>query len=137
MANATGTYNRIHLIGYQAVDPKKHTSQKGTAVSFPLITHRTWKDKEGKAQKKTDFHRVVFFGKFGERIYPHLAKGKKLFIEGELHNDAFVSKDGDKRYSNEIAGDKILFLDRKEQKGETDGDDDDGVVSNEDTGNED
>lgn len=114
MAGSLGTFNRITLIGYETADVKRTSTAKGSVVSFSLTTHHGWKTKTGEWKRETDFHRIVLFGIFADRIHPYLAKGKKLFIEGELRNRSYVSKDGEKKYSYEIVCDNVLFLDRKD-----------------------
>ncbi len=117
MATSAGTLNRVSLIGFETAEPQKHTSEKGSAVSVSLATNREWTKKDGEKERKTDFHRVVFFGKFGEALFKSLAKGKKLYVEGEIHNNAYTGKNGEKKFSSEIVADSILFLDKKDKNG--------------------
>lgn len=111
------SFNRVFLIGNQVAEATKRSSAHGAVVSFPLATNRNWKTKDGKEQSRTDYHRVTFFGVFADKIYPHLAKGRRFFIEGEIRYNSY-EKDGQKKYSTEVNGDILYFLDEKDPRGE-------------------
>ena len=85
----------------------------GAAVARRSIWPPTevWNDKEaGQRQEKTEWHRVVLWGKTAESLTEYLTKGKQIFVEGRLQTRQWDDKDGNKRYTTEIRGDKIVLL---------------------------
>lgn len=103
------------LIGNLAADPDVRQTQSGrTVANFAIATHRLLKPKEG--ENNTDYHRVVAWHKLGEICGEHLKKGSAIFVEGELRNRSYETKEGDKRYVTEIKADNINILTWKKAK---------------------
>ena len=67
-------------------------------------------DKGGQRQEKTEWHRVVLWGKTAESLAEYLTKGKQIYVEGRLQTRQWDDKDGNKRYTTEIRGDRIVLL---------------------------
>lgn len=113
MAQFLPTFNKVILMGNQLAEAIKRSSPHGSVVSFPLVTNRGWQGKDGKPKVRTDFHRITFFGPFADSIFPHLGKGRRLFVFGEIRSSSYEDKDGKKRYSWDVVGDVLYFLDSK------------------------
>jgi len=98
--------NKVFLTGHTGSDPKS-----GNGVSsVSLATSERWKDKNGEPQQRTEWHRIVFFGKLAEIADSYLAKGRQVLIEGRLHYDKYTDKDGIEKYSTDIIAEKLEFL---------------------------
>ena len=103
--------NRVMLIGNLGADPEVKYTPNGTAVTnFRIATSEKWKDKEGKAQERTEWHRIVTFGKLAEICGEYLAKGKQVYIEGRIQTRSWDNKDGNKKYMTEVVADKMQML---------------------------
>ena len=75
-----------------------------------MATTEVWNDKAGQRQEKTEWHRVVLWGKSAESLTEYLTKGKQIYVEGRLQTRQWDDKDGNKRYTTEIRGDRIVLL---------------------------
>src|SRR4029079_5389461 len=75
-----------------------------------MATTEVWNDKAGQRQEKTEWHRVVLWGKQAETLAEYLTKGKQIYVEGRLQTRQWDDKDGNKRYTTEIRGDRIVLL---------------------------
>lgn len=109
--------NKVILIGNCGGDPEVKFMPNGNAVcNITLATSDSWKDKQsGETKERTEWHRVVFFGKLAEIVGEYVRKGSKLYIEGRLQTREW-EKDGVKRYTTEIVvdiGGQMQMLDGK------------------------
>ncbi|MEK6726670.1 MAG: single-stranded DNA-binding protein [Deltaproteobacteria bacterium] len=103
--------NKVILLGRLGADPEVRYTAGGTAVAkFNLATSETYKDKEGKKQEKTEWHRVVAFGKLGEICGEYLSKGKQVYVEGKLQTNSWEDKEGNKRYTTEVNINNMVML---------------------------
>jgi single stranded DNA-binding protein (ssb) len=103
--------NKVILIGHLGRDPEVRYRDSGDAVTnLSLATTETWKDKSGEKQEKTEWHRVVFFGRTAEVAGEYLRKGSLAYIEGRLQTRKYTDKDGVEKYSTEIVGDRMQML---------------------------
>ncbi|WP_236225725.1 single-stranded DNA-binding protein [Pseudomonas pseudonitroreducens] len=95
--------NKVILVGNVGGDPETRYMPNGNAVTnVTLATSESWKDKQtGQQQERTEWHRVVFFGKLAEIVGEHVTKGQQLYVEGALRTREW-EKDGVKRYTTEI-----------------------------------
>lgn len=95
--------NKVILIGNLGADPEVRYMPNGNAVcNIALATSDSWKDKQtGEQQERTEWHRVVFFGKIAEIAGQYLRKGSKVYVEGRLQTREW-EKDGIKRYTTEV-----------------------------------
>jgi len=106
-----GSVNKVILVGNLGRDAELRYTPGGAAVAtLNMATTENWTDKSGQKQEKTEWHRVVFWGKVAESLTEYLTKGKQIYIEGRLETRQWNDKDGNKRYSTEIKGDKIVLL---------------------------
>lgn len=98
--------NKVILIGNVGGDPETRYMPNGNAITnITLATTDSWKDKQtGQQQERTEWHRVVFFGKLAEIAGEYLRKGSQCYIEGRLQTREW-EKDGVKRYTTEIVVD--------------------------------
>lgn len=106
--------NKVILIGNIGKDPETRFSAGGGAITnITLATSESWKDKQtGENQERTEWHRVVFFGRLGEIAGEYLKKGSKVYVEGSLRTREW-EKDGIKRYTTEIVASELQMLDSR------------------------
>lgn len=96
--------NKVILIGNLGKDPEVKYMPSGDAVAnITLATSDTWNDKSsGEKKEKTEWHRVVFFGKLAEIVGQYLKKGSKVYVEGQLQTRKWQGQDGQDRYTTEV-----------------------------------
>ncbi len=106
--------NKVQLIGHLGGDPESRvTDNEVTIVNFSIATNEQWTDKRaGKKIEKTEWHRIVAFGRVAEICSEFLQKGSLVFIEGRLQTRSY-EKDDEMRYITEVVVNKILMLDKK------------------------
>ena len=105
-----GSVNKVILVGNLGKDAELRYTQGGTAVSsFSIATTENWTSKDGEKHEKTEWHRIVVWGKTAESLEPYLKKGKQIFVDGRLQTRQW-EKDGQKHYSTEIKADRIVLL---------------------------
>ena len=99
--------NKVILLGNLGKDPEIKYMPNGNAVAnITLATSETWNDKSsGEKQEKTEWHRVVFFGKLAEIVGQYLKKGSKIYVEGKLQTRKWQGQDGQDRYTTEVVVD--------------------------------
>jgi single-strand DNA-binding protein len=106
-----GSVNKVILVGNLGRDAELRYTPGGAAVAtLNMATTDVWNDKAGQKQEKTEWHRVVLWGKSAEALAEYLTKGKQIYIEGRLQTRQWDDKDGNKRYTTEIRGDKVVLL---------------------------
>jgi single-strand DNA-binding protein len=106
-----GSVNKVILVGNLGRDAELRYTPGGSPVAtLNLATTEVWNDKSGQRQEKTEWHRVVLWGKTAESLSEYLIKGKQLYVEGRLQTRQWDDKDGNKRYTTEIRGDRIVLL---------------------------
>jgi single-strand DNA-binding protein len=106
-----GSVNKVILVGNLGRDAELRYTPGGAAVAtLNLATTEVWNDKGGQKQEKTEWHRVVLWGKSAESLSEYLVKGKQIYVEGRLQTRQWDDKDGNKRYTTEIRGDRIVLL---------------------------
>ena len=106
-----GSVNKVILVGNLGRDAEKRYTPGGAAVAtINMATTEVWNDKAGQRQEKTEWHRVVLWGKTAESLSDYLTKGKQIYVEGRLQTRQWDDKDGNKRYTTEIRADKIVLL---------------------------
>jgi single-strand DNA-binding protein len=99
----SGSVNKAILLGNVGADPEIRRNQSGEPIAnIRLATSETWRDKNsGERKEKTEWHRIVVFGKLAEVVEQYVVKGQKLYIEGKIQTREW-EKDGIKRYSTEV-----------------------------------
>lgn len=96
--------NKVIIVGNLGKDPECRYSQNGSAITnFSVATSETWKDKSsGEERSRTEWHRIVIFGKLAEVAAEYLQKGSQVYLEGELHTRKWVNQQGQDQYTTEI-----------------------------------
>ncbi|MEE2961293.1 MAG: single-stranded DNA-binding protein [Myxococcota bacterium] len=108
MANGV---NKVILVGHLGADPEVRYTPGGQAVAnFSLATSESWTDKSGQRQDKTEWHRIVVWGKLAELCGEYLAKGRQVYLEGKIKTRSWEDRDGNKRYTTEVEARDIRFL---------------------------
>ena len=111
MAQGRGTVNKVILLGRLGADPQlKYTPSGRATVSFNLATNQVWKDQEGKQQEKTDWHRVVAWGKLAEIMGEWLKKGSQVYLEGRLQTRSYEDTNGVKKFITEVVVQEMEML---------------------------
>lgn len=106
-----GSVNKVILVGNLGRDIEIRYTSSGTAVAtLSLATTDTWNDKAGQRQEKTEWHRVVLWGKTAETLQQYLLKGRQIYVEGRLQTRQWDDRDGNKRYTTEIRSDRVVLL---------------------------
>ncbi len=112
--------NKVILIGNLGRDPEVRYTPGGLAVAnFSMATSETWTNKEGEKETRTEWHRIVAWGKLGEICGEYLSKGKQIYIEGRIQTREWEDKEGNKRYTTEITASQMLMLGSRESAGES------------------
>lgn len=109
--------NKVILVGNLGNDPEVRYSQGGSAIaSISVATSEKWKDKNGEAQERTEWHRVKAFGKLAEIIGEYCKKGQTVYIEGSLRTEKYTDKQGVEKYSTDIIADEMQMLGGKPEE---------------------
>lgn len=103
--------NKVILIGNLGSDPEVRYTPSGAAVAnFNIATNESWRDKNGQDQERTEWHKIVVWGKQAENCGEYLSKGRTVYVEGRLQTRDWTDKEGNKRYTTEIVANTIQFL---------------------------
>ena len=103
--------NKAILVGNLGRDPELRHTQNGQAVvNFTLATSEAWTDKNGERVERTEWHRIVVWGKTGEMCAQYLSKGRTVYVEGRIQTREWEDKDGNKRYTTEINAQTVNFI---------------------------
>ena len=104
--------NKVILIGNLGNDPEIRYTASGAAVAnISLATAESWKDKNtGEQQERTEWHRIVFFGRLAEIVGEYLRKGSQIYVEGRLQTRKWEDKEGKDRYTTEIVANEMQML---------------------------
>src|ERR1043165_6670958 len=106
-----GSVNKVILVGNLGRDSELRYTPGGAAVAtLNLATTEVWNDRNNQRQEKTEWHRVVLWGKPAESLQEYLTKGKQIYVEGKLQPRQRDDKDGNKRYTTEIKADRVTLL---------------------------
>ena len=104
--------NKVILVGNLGADPEaRYTSSGGAVTNIRLATTDSWRDKQsGEQQERTEWHRVVLFGRLGEIAAQYLRKGRQVYIEGRLQTRKCQGQDGQDKYTTEIVASEMQML---------------------------
>jgi single-strand DNA-binding protein len=104
--------NKAVIVGTLGKDPEIRYAANGNAVvSISVATNESWKDREtGEAQQRTEWHRIVIFGKLGEIASTYLKKGSQAYFEGKIKTSKWQDEGGNNRYSTEIVASEMEML---------------------------
>ncbi len=103
--------NKVMIIGRLGSDPEVKTISTGSTVTrLSIATSENWVDKEGQKQERTEWHRVVVWGKLAELCGKYLAKGRQAYVEGRLQTRSWEDQQGQKKYTTEVVASTVQFL---------------------------
>jgi single-strand DNA-binding protein len=103
--------NKVMVLGRLGQDPElKHTPTGASVCNFSMATTESWKDKAGTKQERTEWHKVVVWGKVADLCGQYLSKGKQAFVEGKLQTRSWENKEGVKMYTTEINAMSVQFI---------------------------
>lgn len=109
-----GSLNKVQIIGNLGKDPEiRYTGDNRAIANLTIATSENWTDKSGSRQERTEWHRVVVFGKLAETIEKYLKKGDSVYFEGKLQTRKWQGSDGQDRYTTEVVvdmGGKMVML---------------------------
>ncbi len=105
--------NKAILVGNLGADPEVRHTQSGTTVAnFRMATSEVFNDRSGERQTRTEWHRIVAFGRLGEICGQYLKKGKQVYVEGRIQTRSWEDRDGNTRYTTEIVARQMQMLGR-------------------------
>jgi len=103
--------NKVILIGNLGSNPEVRFTPGGQAVAnFRIATNESWTDKSGQKQERTEWHRIVVWGKLAELCGEYLTKGRSCYVEGKLQTREWTDKEGKKNYTTEVVAQTVQFL---------------------------
>lgn len=107
----SGSVNKAIIIGHLGKDPELKQLEGGRAMArFSVATTERWRDDKGGQQERTEWHRVVVWGKSAEVVGEHLSKGRQVCVEGRIETRKWQDADGKDHYMTEIVADRVTFL---------------------------
>jgi len=107
--------NKVILVGRLGADPELKAVGPGSQVArLSVATSENWTDKEGQRQERTEWHRIVVWGKLAELCGKYLAKGRQVYVEGRLQTRSWEDPQGNKKYSTEVVAQTVQFLGGRE-----------------------
>lgn len=103
--------NKVIVVGRLGTDPEVKTITGGNTVArLSVATSENWTDKQGQKQERTEWHRIVVWGKLAELCGKFLSKGRQVYVEGRLQTRSWEDQQGQKRYATEIVANTVQFL---------------------------
>jgi single-strand DNA-binding protein len=103
--------NRVILVGNLGRDPEVRYTPSGTAIAnFSVATTENWTNKDGQRDSRTEWHRIVAWGRLGEICGEYLSKGRKVYIEGRIKTNEWEDQEGNKRQTKEIVASNMTML---------------------------
>ena len=103
--------NKVIIIGHLGSDPElRHTTSGHSVTRFNVATNEYWKSKTGEQNEKTEWHRIIAWGRLGEICHQHLSKGRQVYLEGRLQTRSWEDSQNVKKYSTEIIASTVQFL---------------------------
>lgn len=103
--------NKVIIVGRLGKEPEmKAVGQGSTVTTLNIATSENWVGKDGQKQERTEWHRVVVWGKLAEICGKHLSKGRQVYVEGRLQTRSWEDQKGEKRYTTEIVANTVQFL---------------------------
>jgi single-strand DNA-binding protein len=118
---ATRSVNKVILVGHLGQDPEQRYTQGGAAVTnFRMATNESYNDRStGEKVEKTEWHRIVCWGKLAEIVGQYLTKGRQVYVEGNLQTRQWKDKEGNDRYTTEVRASDLVMLGSKPDNGDT------------------
>ncbi len=118
---AERSLNKAMLIGRLGGDPEIRFTPGGQAVAnFRVATSESWINKNGEREERTEWHRIVAWGKLAEIINQYLSKGRQVYLEGRIQTREWEDRDGNKRWTTEIVANQMIMLGGRGEAGASD-----------------
>ena len=106
--------NKVILVGYVGQDPEARFTQSGTAITnLSIATNESWKNQNGEYQDRTEWHKIVIYGKMAETASQYLKRGQQVYVEGRLATNEWTDKNDIKRKTTEVRCDAFTMLGKK------------------------
>lgn len=103
--------NKVTLIGNLGADPEIRMTPSGTKIAkISIATSRSFPDRSGQTQEKTEWHRITFFGKLADVVEQYVTKGDRLYVEGRIEYSQTDDGQGNVRYFTDIVAQEMLML---------------------------
>jgi single-strand DNA-binding protein len=103
--------NKVIIVGRLGADPEVKTVSGGNTVArLSVATSENWTDREGQKQERTEWHRVVVWGKLADLCGKYLSKGRQVYLEGRLQTRSWEDQQGQKKYTTEVVANTVQFL---------------------------
>jgi single-strand DNA-binding protein len=110
--------NKAIVLGNLGKDPElRHTTGGQAVTELTIATNEGYKDKSGEWKERTEWHRVVVWGRQAENAARYLSKGRQVYVEGRLQTREWTDRDGNKRYTTEIVAQNVQFLQGGDRQG--------------------
>lgn len=112
--------NKALILGNLGQDPElRYTKQNKPVATMSIATRENYTDASGEARESTEWHRVVVFGKQAEFCAEYLRKGSAAHVEGRIKTRSYEDKNGQTKYSTEIIADRVQFLSKSNESGQS------------------
>tara|TARA_S200000501_G_scaffold374286_1_gene423457 strand:+ start:264 stop:671 length:408 start_codon:yes stop_codon:yes gene_type:complete len=109
--------NKVIIVGNLGQDPEGRFTPQGTAVTnLSVATNESWKSQDGETQDRTEWHRVVMYGKMAETANEYMRKGQMVYVEGRLETREWEDQNQNKRKTTQIRCDNFTMLGKKQDK---------------------
>lgn len=109
-----GSKNLVILLGNLGADPElRYTTNQTPVCNFNIATTESWTGNDGQKQEKTEWHRIIVWGKLAENCSKYLAKGRSVLVEGKLQTRKWTDKENVERYTTEIVAHNVTFVGAK------------------------
>jgi single-strand DNA-binding protein len=120
--NEMAGLNKVILIGNLGRDPElRYTASGQPVANFTLATTESWTNKSGEREQRTEWHRIVAWGRLAEICGEHMNKGKQVYVEGRLQTREWEDREGNKRRTTEVTANQVLMLGRRGESGSPSG----------------
>jgi single-strand DNA-binding protein len=106
--------NKVILIGRLGGDPTVRQAGGSNVANFSIATSEKWTDKTGEKKERTEWHRVVVWGKSADLAGQYLAKGNLVYVEGKLRTRQWEDKEGHKQFTTEVQADSFRFMEKRQ-----------------------
>tara|TARA_Y100000590_G_scaffold67493_1_gene73351 strand:+ start:2334 stop:2744 length:411 start_codon:yes stop_codon:yes gene_type:complete len=108
--------NKVILVGNLGQDPEARFTPQGTAVTnLSIATNETWKNQNGEPQDRTEWHRIVMYGKMAETAAEYMKKGQMVYVEGRLETNEWEDQNQVKRKTTQVRCDNFTMLGRRQE----------------------
>ena len=109
--------NKVILVGNLGQDPESRFTPQGPAVTnLSVATNETWKNQNGESQDKTEWHRIVMYGKMAETAAEYMKKGQMVYVEGRLETNEWEDQNQVKRKTTQVRCDNFTMLGRRQMQ---------------------